>query len=179
MTNPQIEVHFFFRWRQQTTKNQFEGDPQGESVMAVLDIFQGVKMWIGCENWRYCVKNQHGVQRDWINLAWTWISGNFLAWFVWKTCVKAWFRAPLGGPLWTRSIEYYLIVLAIVVAPCTHIAFTKDNSKISCRQYISTQASAPKITEINSEIKKVYTKSWLLQYISLKMKYQQSHYTYK
>ena len=72
--------------------------PKGESVMAWLDIFQGVKTWIGCENWRYCVKNQHGVQRDWINLAWKWISGNFLAWFVWKICVKAWFRAPLGGP---------------------------------------------------------------------------------
>ena len=74
------------------------GGPQGESVMAWLEIFQGVKTWIGCENWRYYVKNQHVVQRDWIKLAWTWISGNLWVWFVKKNLPKSGIsRPPWGG----------------------------------------------------------------------------------
>ena len=45
----------------------------------------------------YFVNDQSGIQRDWVNLAWTWISGNFWAWFVQNTCVKAGFRVPLGA----------------------------------------------------------------------------------
>ena len=41
------------------------------------------------------MKNQSGIQREWVKLAWTWILGNFWAWFVWKACVKAGFRVPL------------------------------------------------------------------------------------
>ena len=85
------------------------GPPQGKSVMALLDIFQGVKTWIGCENWRYCLKNQPDVQRDWINLVWTWISGNFWAWFVRKTCVKVGFQVPLGGPHLARRSAHNLL----------------------------------------------------------------------
>ena len=54
------------------------------------------------ENWikklRYCVIGQSGIQVDWENLAWTWILGNFLAWFVRKTYVKVGCQAPLWKP---------------------------------------------------------------------------------
>ena len=48
---------------------------------------------------RYCVNDQPSIQRNWVNLAWTWISGNFWEWFVKKTCVKAGSRALLGRAL--------------------------------------------------------------------------------
>ena len=47
---------------------------------------------------RYCVNDQSGIQRDWVDLAWAWISGILWAWFVRKSCLKAEFRVPLGGP---------------------------------------------------------------------------------
>ena len=46
--------------------------------------------------WKNCVMRDRSIQRDWMNLAWTWISGNFWSWFVRKTWVKAGFRGPLG-----------------------------------------------------------------------------------
>ena len=48
------------------------------------------------EKLRYFVINQSAIQRDWVNLEWICISGNFWAWFVRRTCVKAGFW---GGPL--------------------------------------------------------------------------------
>ena len=44
-------------------------------------------MKIGWKKLRYSVNDKSGIQRYWGNLAWTWLSGNFWTWFVWKTCV--------------------------------------------------------------------------------------------
>ena len=57
------------------------------------------------EKLRYGVIDQSGIQCDWVNLAWTWIPGNLLAWFVRKTCGKAGFWDPLGGP--HKSINHF------------------------------------------------------------------------
>ena len=51
------------------------------------------------KNLCYCVNYQYGTQLDWVNLAWTWLSGIFWALFVQKTCLKAGFRGPFLGPL--------------------------------------------------------------------------------
>ena len=80
-------------------------DPQGESVMALLDIFQSVKTGIEWKWLRYCVIDQSSIQRDWVNLAWTWISGNFWAWFVRKTIVKAWWRFWTFFKAWKRELD--------------------------------------------------------------------------
>ena len=41
--------------------------PQGENVMALLDIFQSVKMGIGWEKFPYYVIDQSGIRLDWVN----------------------------------------------------------------------------------------------------------------
>ena len=74
--------------------------PQGESVIE----------WIGWKKLRYFVNDQSDIQIDWVNLAWTWISGNIWAWFVRINCVKVGFRIPLLGGLvfniWFIQFKY-------------------------------------------------------------------------
>ena len=53
---------------------------------------------------RYCVNDHSGTQRDWVNLALIWISGNLWAWFVQKTEWKRDFEAPLGAQCMVRII---------------------------------------------------------------------------
>ena len=69
----------------------YRSSPRGKCDGVIRHILEHKKV-----NWMkklcYCVNDQSGIQRDWVNLAWTWISGNFWAWFVRKTCVKAGFR---------------------------------------------------------------------------------------
>ena len=60
-------------------------------------IFQGVKTWIGCKNWRYCVIDQSGIVRKWITLVWTWFLDIFGRDFCEQIYVKAGFLAPFGG----------------------------------------------------------------------------------
>ena len=47
----------------------YHGPPQGESVMALFDIFYSMKTGIGWKKMRYCVNDQSSIQRDWVNLA--------------------------------------------------------------------------------------------------------------
>ena len=55
--------------------------------MALFDIFQSVETGVGWENWRYCVNDQSGTRRDWINLAW-----------------KRDLESPLGGPIFVMEL---------------------------------------------------------------------------
>ena len=59
------------------------------------------------------MSDQSGIQRDWVNLAWTWILGNFWAWFVQKTYVKTRFRVPLGEPIMSILIQVFRISLLL------------------------------------------------------------------
>ena len=46
--------------------------------------------------------DQFGIQRDLVNLAWTWISGNFLAWFCKKPAWKRDVKPPLEDTYYGR-----------------------------------------------------------------------------
>ena len=87
------------------------------------------------EKLRYCVNDQSGIQRDWVNLGWKWISGNFWAWFVRKTCVKGGFQVPLGGcprrRLWTEyalSQESYSLLRITLISGVKIIAWLREKS---------------------------------------------------
>ena len=53
----------------QRKKPENNWTPKRESVMALMDIFQSVKTYIGREKLRYCVKDQSSIRRDWVCLA--------------------------------------------------------------------------------------------------------------
>ena len=48
--------------------NLLEPPAQGESLMVLFDIFQGVKTCIRSKKLRYCVIDQSDIQRDGISL---------------------------------------------------------------------------------------------------------------
>ena len=56
----------------------FTGAPQGESVMALLDIFKSMKTGIRWKKLHYCVIDQSGIQRDWREHEFDIISGREL-----------------------------------------------------------------------------------------------------
>ena len=75
----------------------WKGPPRGKRGGVIRHILERENgNWM--EKLRYFVNDQSDIQRDSVNLAWTWILDNFWAWFVRKICVKAGFRAPLRGP---------------------------------------------------------------------------------
>ena len=71
---------------------------------------------------RYFLNDQSNIQRDWVNLAWTWILGYFWAWFVPNICVKAWFRVPLGEP--HATILYFANRIIPNLEITSHVTFS-------------------------------------------------------
>ena len=80
-----------------------------------LDIFQSVKTGIGWKILHYCVIDQSVIQRNWVNLAWSWISGNFWSCFVRKFFVKAGFRARLGTSWISLLVHFHTKILNLWV----------------------------------------------------------------
>ena len=68
---------------------------------------------------RYCVNDQSGIQRDWVNLAWTRISGNFRVWFVHKKLRGS----GISSPPW----EAPLVVVQLYRLQCQPIYPTFDS----------------------------------------------------
>ena len=80
---------------------------EGERVMVWLVIFQSLKTGIGWKKLRYCVIDQSGIQRDWVTLAWTWISGNFRK----KLCESGILSSSWGAPyMFFGKISYEWII---------------------------------------------------------------------
>ena len=64
-------------------------------MMALLDIFQSVKTGIVWKRLRYCVIDQSGIKRDWVNLAWTRILGKLGV-----SCAKNLRESGSSSPTW-------------------------------------------------------------------------------
>ena len=87
---------------------------------------------------RYCVIYQSGIQRDWVNLAWAWISGNFGRDFCDKPAWKRDFELPFGGPHYTNYKKFRTRLF--------RIKLDKNNQKTTgWENKVSFASSCPKL----------------------------------